>query len=101
MAPSRSPHFFCIWTLTGCSRCWARTLGMKYLICCKILRFRNFAIPNGLYWAATTKPRQIKRSSFFYWTTTAKLEFTDQSRVHSMFSATRFSDGGGLLRPPP
>ena len=28
-----------------------------------------------LYWAATTKPRQIERSVFFYWTTTDKLKF--------------------------
>ena len=29
------------------------------------------------YGATTTKPRQIERSCFFYWTTTDKLQFTD------------------------
>ena len=28
-----SPHFFCILTLTGCSRYWVRNIGMESLIC--------------------------------------------------------------------
>ena len=70
--------------------------------------FKKFAIcnllPTRLCRAATTKPGQIERSSFFfYWTTTIKLEFTDWSRVHSMFCCRENAilPWRRMITPPP
>ena len=89
-----SPHFFCIWALIGCSMCWVRKLGKESLICCKILRqkqnnsrFSDSEICYPLDFVGPPRLNRDRQSAlvFFYWTTTAKLEFTDWSRVHSMF----------------
>ena len=79
-----------------CLKFWGRSKNFK------ILKFENL-LPKRLCRAATTKPRQIERSGFFYWTTTAKLGFTDWSRVYSMFRCGEKRDSPVVYddSPPP
>ena len=59
-------------------------------------------LPKRLCRAATTKPRQIERSGFFYWTTTDKLKFTDWTQVNRMFGSGEIAvSPTGDNNPPP